>query len=361
MAKDYYNTLGVEKNATPEEIKKAFYKLAHKYHPDKKGGDENKFKEINEAYQVLSDKNKRAQYDQFGSGFNGGQGGFSSQGFNNVNWQDFASGFGGQDINLEDLFDMFQGGGTRRRRDNKRGSNLEVRISIPLSSVLENQIKKIKINKFVTCSSCGGKGAEVGSAFKTCKTCSGTGRIEEVRKTFLGSFAQTRVCEDCGGEGKVPEKICSTCKGEGRIEKEEIIEIQIDKGIDTNEVIKLQGKGNAGKKGAEAGDLYIRVIVEADPVFERRGDDLLMNLPISISQAVLGDKVKIKTLEKSEIFVKIPDSVQTGKILKVSNRGIPHFSAFGRGNLYIQLIIEIPKKLTKEQKELFQKLKKEGL
>ena len=360
MAKDYYDTLGVEKNATPEEIKKAFYKLAHKYHPDKKGGDENKFKEINEAYQVLSDKNKRAQYDQFGSGFNNAQGGPSSQGFN---WEDFSSGFSGGtgNIDLEDLFEMFQGGGQRQRKNSKRGNDLEVEISIPLSSVLENQVKKIKINKFVTCTHCNGKGAEAGTNFKTCKTCSGRGTIEEVRKTFLGAFRQTRICPDCDGEGKIPEKICSVCGGEGRVKKEEVIEIQIEKGIDTNEVIKLQGRGGAGKKGAEAGDLYIRVIVEEDPVFERRGDDLLMNLPISISQAVLGDKIKIKTLEKSEIFVKIPNSVQTGKILKVSNRGIPHFSRFGRGDLYIQLIVEIPQKLTNEQKELFQKLKKEGL
>ena len=359
MAKDYYETLGVAKTATPEEIKKAFYKLAHKYHPDKKDGDEKKFKEVNEAYQVLSDKKKRAQYDQFGSSFNNAQGGFSSQGFN---WEDFSSGFSGGtgNIDLEDLFDMFQGG-NRRRKNSKRGSDIEVEISVPLSSVLENQVKKIKINKFVTCVHCNGKGVEAGTNFKTCPICSGTGRIEEVRNTFLGSFKQTRVCENCDGEGKIPEKVCSICSGEGRIKKEEVIEIQIEKGIDTNEVIKLQSKGNAGKKGAESGDLYVRVVVEEDPVFERRGDDLLMNLPISISQAVLGDKIKIKTLEKSEIFVKLPNSVQTGKILKVSSRGIPHLSRFGRGDLYIQLIVEIPQKLTKEQRELFQKLKKEGL
>ena len=361
-SKDYYKILGVSRNASQEEIKKAYYKLAHEYHPDKKGGDEQKFKEINEAYQVLSDKNKRAQYDQFGSTFNGQ--GFSSQGFNNVNWQDFASNFGGtQDFDLEDLFDMFQGGfgRTSRKRDTKRGNDIEVEVVVSLESVLENQTKHIKINKFISCSRCNGSGREPGTSFKKCPTCGGSGRIEEIKKTFLGNFAQVRTCPECSGEGSIPENICNVCQGEGRVKKEETIEIKIPQGIDTNQVIKVKGKGDAGRKGGEAGDLYVRVIVEKNPVFERKGDDLLMELPISISQAVLGDKIKIKTLEKKEIFVKIPDSVQTGKILKVSNRGIPHFSGFGRGDLYIRLIVSIPQKLTKEQKELFKKLKKEGL
>ena len=362
--KDYYKILGVSKDATQEEIKKAYYKLAHEYHPDKKGGDEAKFKEVNEAYQVLSDKNKRAQYDQFGSAFNNGQG-FSSQGFNNVNWQDFASNFGGtQDFNLEDLFDMFQGGGfgrTSQKRNPKKGSDIEVEIRVSLDSILDDQLRKIKINKFVSCARCTGTGREPGTSMKKCPTCGGSGRIEEVRKTFLGNFAQVRTCPECSGEGSIPEKLCNVCEGEGRVKKEETIEIKIPRGIDTNQVIRLKGKGDAGRKGGQAGDLYIRVIVEEDPVFKRNGDDLFMELPILISQATLGDKVKIKTLEKKEIFVKIPDSVQTGKILKVSNRGIPHFSGFGRGDLYIQLIVSIPQKLTKEQKELFEKLKKEGL
>ncbi|MFA7141837.1 MAG: molecular chaperone DnaJ [Candidatus Paceibacterota bacterium] len=355
-SKDYYKILGVEKNATEEEIKKAYYKLAHEYHPDKKGGNEEKFKEINEAYQVLSDKNKRTQYDQFGSA--------QQQGYSNVNWQDFASNFGGMgDFNLEDLFDVFQGGFSRTssKRDVRRGNDLEVEISVPLASVLENQVKEIKINKFVSCSRCGGSAKEPGTSFKTCPTCKGKGRIEEIKRTILGSFAQVKTCPECLGEGTIPEQICNVCEGEGRVKKEETIEIKIPQGIDTNQVFKVKGKGDAGRKGGTFGDLYVRIIVEKDPVFERRGDDLFQELPISMSQAVLGDKIKIKTLEKKQIFVRIPSNVQTGKVLKVSNRGIPHFSSFGRGDLYIKLVIKTPQRLTKEQKELFKKLKEKGL
>jgi molecular chaperone DnaJ len=353
-SKDYYKILGVEKSATQEEIKKAYYKLAHKFHPDKKDGDEHKFKEINEAYQVLSDKSKRAQYDQFGST----QGFSSGQGYTHVNWQDFASGM--PDFDFEDLFNIFQGR-TSQRRDTRKGNDIEVEIIISLASVLENQTKQIKLNKYVSCSRCAGSGVEPGASFKTCPTCQGKGRVEEIKRTILGSFAQVKICPECSGQGTIPEKECNVCQGEGRIRNEEIVSIKIPQGIDTNQVLRVKGKGDAGRKGGESGDLYVRIIVEKDPNFERRGDDLFMILPITMSQAVLGDKVKIKTLEKKEIFVKIPNSVQTGKILKVSNKGIPHFSGFGRGDLYIEIIVETPQKLTREQKELFKKLKKEGL
>ena len=362
--KDYYKILGVDSKASQEEIKKAYYKLAHKHHPDK-GGEEKKFKEINEAYQVLSDKNKRAQYDQFGSTFNNNGQGFPGGGAGNVNWEDVMSGFGGgaQGFDLEDLFEMFGGGfgGTSQKRNTKRGSDLEVEVRVPLEFILKDQIKKIKINKFVSCSNCQGSGAEPGTSFKKCPTCGGSGKVQEAKRTIFGTFAQVRTCPECGGEGSVPEKVCNVCSGEGRVKKEEVIEVKIPQGIDTDQVIKLKGKGDAGKKGGESGDLYLRIIVEKDPIFERKEDDLFMKLPISISQAVLGDKIKIKTLEKKEIFVKIPNSVQSGKILKVSNKGIPHVSGFGRGDLYIELIVKTPQDLTSEQKELFKKLKKEGL
>ncbi|MDD3032392.1 MAG: molecular chaperone DnaJ [Candidatus Pacebacteria bacterium] len=359
-SKDYYNILGVAREATPEQIKKAYYKLAHEYHPDKKGGDEAKFKEVNEAYQVLSNKEKRAQYDRFGSDFkNAGAGGFNGT---NVNWEDFTSGFGGQDINLEDIFDMF-GGGFRgsARKDNKRGRDLEVSVSISLESVLKDQVEKIKINKFCACEKCSGSGREPGTSVKQCSTCGGSGKVREIKRTMLGDFAQTKTCPDCGGEGSIPEKKCSVCNGEGRIEKQETIEIRIPEGIDTDQVIKLKGKGDFGRKGGEAGDLYVRVFIKEHPVFKREGDNLFMELPITISQAVLGDKIKIETLEKKQIFVKIPSSVQSGKVLKVSKRGISHSPGFGRGDLYIELIVKTPQNLTREQKELFTKLKKEGL
>ncbi|MDD4358919.1 MAG: J domain-containing protein, partial [Candidatus Pacebacteria bacterium] len=212
-SKDYYKILGVDKNASPEEIKKAYYKLAHEHHPDK-GGDEKKFKEINEAYQVLSDKNKRAQYDRFGSTFKNGQG-FNAQGFNNVNWEDVMSGFGGaaQDFNLEDLFDMFGGGFSRtsQRRNPKRGNDLEVEVRISLESILRDQTYKIKINKFVSCSRCEGFGGEPGTAFKKCPTCSGSGKVSQAQRTIFGTFNQVRTCPECQGEGRIPEKICNVC------------------------------------------------------------------------------------------------------------------------------------------------------
>ena len=365
MSKDYYKILGVSRDASQDEIKKAYYKLAHEHHPDK-GGEEEKFKEINEAYQVLSNKDKRAQYDRFGSAFNnnGAGGGFNA---NNMNWQDFAQGFGGQaGFNIEDIFDMFGGGmggfsSSKPRRDFKRGSDLQVVIEIPLESVLEKQIKKIKLEKYVECEKCEGSGKEAGTSMKKCSTCNGTGKIREVKRTILGDFAQERMCPDCEGEGEIPEKKCSNCLGEGRIKKVETIEVEIPQGIDTNQVIKLKQKGGAGIRGGQSGDLYIRVVVGKHPVFERRGSDLLMQLDIKPSQAVLGDKIKIETLEKKQISVKIPSGIESGKILKVSRRGIPHFNGIGRGNLYIEIKVETPTNLTRKQKELFESLKKEGL
>jgi len=362
MSKDYYKILGVSRDASQGEIKKAYYKLAHEHHPDK-GGKEEKFKEVNEAYQVLSNKDKRAQYDRFGSAFNNQQGPSGS----NVNWQDFAQGFGGQEgFNVEDIFDMFGGGmggfsSRKPRRDYKRGSDLQVLIELPLESVLEKQIKKIKLEKFVECEKCNGSGAETGTQMIKCSVCGGSGRIREVKRTILGDFAQDKVCSACEGEGEVPAKLCSICRGEGRIKKVDVVEVEIPQGINTNQVIKLKRKGGAGKRGGQAGDLYVRVVVMKHPIFERRGDDLLIKLNIKPSQAVLGDKIKIETLEKKQISVKIPSGIESGKILKVSRRGIPHFSGIGRGNLYIEVNIEIPTRLTRKQKELFQNLKKEGL
>jgi molecular chaperone DnaJ len=366
MSKDYYKTLGVSREASQDEIKKAYYKLAHEHHPDK-GGNEEKFKEVNEAYQVLSNKDKRAQYDRFGSAFNNGPGGAGGFNANNVNWQDFAQGFGGQaGFNIEDIFDMFGGGmggfsSSKPRRDFKRGSDLQVVVEVPLESVLEKQIKKIKLEKYVECDKCDGSGKEDGTSMKKCSTCDGSGKIREVKRTILGDFAQEKMCPDCEGEGEVPEKKCTNCSGEGRVKKSETIEVEIPQGIDTNQVIKLKGKGGAGIRGGQSGDLYIRIVVKNHLQFERQGDDLLMNLDIKPSQAVLGDKIKIETLEKKQISVKIPSGIESGKILKVSRRGIPHFSSIGRGNLYIKVNVEIPQNLTKKQKQLFESLRKEGL
>jgi molecular chaperone DnaJ len=363
MQKDYYKILGVEKNASQDDIKKAYYKLAHQHHPDKKGGNEEKFKEVNEAYQTLSDKEKRTRYDNFGETFNGGtqNGGFNQQ---NVNWEDIMGNMGGGFGNIEDIFDMFGngfGGGRKKQKDTRRGNDLEMILELNLESILTNQDKEIIITKKSTCLRCEGSGAEPGTTVKECFTCRGSGRVQEIRKTFLGTFSQYVVCPDCHGEGIKPEKPCNVCHGEGRIKKEEKIRINIPAGVDNNQIIKVKGKGEAGKRGGEAGDLYIRISVKPHSIFERNGDDIYLKQDITFSEATLGGKIKIPTLEKEKLVVSIPNGTESGKILKISKKGIPHFSGLGRGNLYLQLNINTPEKLTRRQKELLEELRKEGL
>jgi len=359
MQKDYYKILGVEKSASPEDIKKAYYKLAHEHHPDKRGGNEAKFKEVNEAYQTLSDKDKKAQYDRFGTAFNGAQGGFNQ----NINWEDIMGnmgGFGG----IEDIFDIFgEGFGMQRKkpRDVRKGKNLEVAIELDLESIIHNQEKEIIFTKYSQCSRCEGRGAEPGTNVKECFTCRGAGRVQQIRRTVFGTISQHVVCPECHGEGVKPEKPCNVCRGEGRIKKEEKVKINIPAGVDNNQTIKVKGKGEAGKRGGEAGDLYVRIAIKPHKVFQRSGDDVYLKQNIAFSEASLGGKIKIPTLEKESIVIKVPSGTESGKILKVSRRGIPHFSGVGRGNLYIQLNIETPERLTKRQKELLEELKKEGL
>jgi len=358
MQKDYYKILGVPKNSSQEEIKKAYYKLAHLYHPDKKGGDEAKFKEINEAYQILSNKEKRAQYDKFGTTFgnnNQAQGGFSG-----FNWEDFSRGFEG----IEDIFDIFGdsfAGFRQKEQDLRQGSDIEIEIEIPLESVLKDQQKEIKINKNVRCSRCEGSGAEPGSKVKECFSCRGKGRVQQIKKTIFGTFTHYVVCPECQGEGVKPEKPCNVCRGEGRIQKEETLVINIPAGIDNNQIIKVKGMGEAGRRGGKSGDLYIKVLIKPHRLFTRKGDDIFYKTNITFSQAALGDKIKIPTLEGKDIIMKVPQGIESGKILKISNKGIPHFHGIGKGDLYVQLNIGTPQKLTQKQKELLEKLKEEGL
>ncbi len=360
MAKDYYQILGVSRSASSEEIKKAFYKLAHQHHPDK-GGDEKKFKEINEAYQILSNKEKKDQYDKFGQVFEGGAG--FDPGF------DFGSGFGRQGMNFEfdfgdlsDLMEDFFGFGMAgKKRDFKQGKDIEVEMEIPLEDVFKGGEREIILEKFVACSRCQGKGAEPGTDIKECFSCRGTGEVQQIKRTPLGSFTRSAVCPECGGEGFRPEKPCNVCRGEGRVKGKEQIKIFIPAGVDTNQVIKIKGKGEAGRKTGKPGDLYARIFVKSHPVFQRKGDDLYVKLSVSFTQAVLGGEEEILTLEGKKISLKIPAGVESGKILKISGKGIPRFSGIGRGNIYVQLIVKIPKKLTKKQKELLEELKKQGL
>jgi len=362
--KDYYKLLGISKNASGAEIKKAYRKLAHKYHPDK-GGDAKKFKEINEAYQVLSDQEKRSQYDRFGRVFDGSQQG-GGQGFDPRQGFNFGSGFSSSNFgfgaeDLGDIFSDFFGGSREKKRDIRRGRDIQIDVEVSLEEILHNQEKEISLRKKVICSRCKGKGTEPGTELKECFSCRGTGRVQQVNKTFFGNVTRYVVCPDCRGEGSKPEKPCNVCNGEGRIDGKEKIKVVIPAGVDSNQVLKVKGKGDAGRRGGEAGDLYIRIIVKEHPVFKRKGDDLIVKESISFSQAVLGDEIEVTTLEGKDILLKVPAGTQSGKIFRVSKKGIPHFSGFGKGDLYVKLDVKIPKKLTKEQKETLKRLKEEGL
>jgi molecular chaperone DnaJ len=370
MAKDYYKILGVEKSASADEIKKAYRDLAHKYHPDK-GGDAEKFKEINEAYQILSDKDKRTQYDQFGTAFDNrqGAGGFGGGGFGGATGQD--GWFWGRpgadfDVQFEDLGDMMEemfgfGQPRNKRRDLKKGKDIRMDIEITLEEAFMGVEKEFAVSKNGTCPRCTGSGAEPDTKIKECFSCRGTGQVQQIKKTFLGSFTKYVVCPECGGEGYRPEKPCNVCKGEGRVKKDETIKVSIPAGVDNNQVIKLEQKGEAGRRGGKFGDFYVRIFVKAHSVFERKGDDLYTLRDITMAQAALGDEIEVPTIEGKDILLKVPAGTESGKVFRVSGKGITRFNSFGRGNMYAQINIAIPQKLNRKQKDLLEQLRNEGL
>ena len=369
MVKDYYQILGVGKTASPEDIRRAYHKLAHVHHPDK-GGDEKKFKEVNEAYQTLSNKDKRAQYDQFGRVFSA-QGGPAYGGEDGQPGWDFGfgqgnpGGFGQQGFDPEDLGDlfgeMFGFGGRTKKQNIKNGKDIEVDLEIPLEATLKTQEKEFSLYKEVVCARCHGKGAEPNTSLNECFTCRGAGEVQQIAKTIFGSVTRLAVCPECGGEGQRPSKPCNVCKGEGRIKSEEKIKIFIPAGVDTNQVIKVEGKGEAGRKGGKPGDLYVRIFIKKHSTFQRKGDDLLTNVPVSFSQVALGGEIEVATLGGKNILLKVPAGTESGKVLRLSGKGIPHFQSFGQGSLYVKLIVRTPQKVTKKQKELLEELKKEGV
>jgi len=366
MGKDYYKILGVEKNATKDEIKKAFREKAHLYHPDKKDGDETKFKEVNEAYQVLNNDQKRQQYDQFGSTFDQ-QGGFGG----GMNWEDFMSqarsgGFSSTadmgdlgDI-LGDLFGGGFGGGRSRARARTRGRDIEIDLQLDFQEAVFGADKKIELNILDTCDHCNGNSAEPGSKITECKTCKGKGQVQQVQRTILGQIQTVTVCPDCQGDGKSYEKPCSKCSGQGRIKKNKQIPIKIPAGIDNNMTLKMAGEGEAGLKGNQAGDLYIHVHIQPDPDFNRQSDNILSKAEINFSQAALGDKIPVKTIDGS-VDLKIPAGTQSGKVLSLKGKGVPRFQRHGRGDHLVEVIVKTPEKLSKEQKKVFEELKSKDL
>ena len=357
--KDYYEILGVPPDASPEEIRKAYYRLAHKYHPDK-GGDPEKFKEINEAYRVLSDPEKRRQYDMYGRVFEEAPTAGAETGFEWFFGKPFGFDFGFEDLEemVEDIFGL---GFKKRRKSVKRGSDIEVRVDLALEDVLKGKQEKILIKKWIKCQRCEGTGAEPGSRIIKCSLCGGTGYAKEIKKIPFGQITRTVICPECKGEGYKPERPCNVCHGEGRIKGTEEISIFIPPGVDTNQRIKIEGKGDAGRKGGKPGDLYLRIFVKKHPIFNRKGDDLYTTVKIPLTAAVLGGKIEVPTLEKEKILFKIPTGTKSGEIFKISGKGLPHFSGYGRGDLYFRVEIKIPKRLTKKQRELFEKLREEGL
>jgi len=357
---DYYTILGVAKNASAEDIKKAYRKLAHQYHPDK-GGDSEKFKQVSEAYQVLSNQEKRAQYDKYGRVFDGagagpGQAGFGGAGF------DF-NGFDINDFNLGDIFgDVFGfGGGRSKAKNRNRGEDIEIEIKLDLKDVLTGLKKTIYLSKMANCQRCAGTGGEPNTKVKECFTCRGEGEVQELRKTMFGQVSRFVVCPECKGQGKIPEKPCNVCSGEGRVKDDQKIDLNIPPGVDSGQVLKLEGAGDAGIRGGEAGDLYIKISVKNHSAFKRNGDDLVTEKEISFSQAALGGEIDIKTLDEKNISLKVPSGLQTGKVFKISGKGITHFNSWGKGNLYVKLTVKTPEKLNKKQKELLEQLKKEGI
>jgi len=372
MPKDYYETLDVPKGASQDEIKKAFYKKAHQHHPDKNSGDEKKFKEVNEAYQVLGNEEKRKQYDQYGTTFEGAQGfDYSGQGpFGaGFNWQDFTrnggfstSGFRTENINFDlgdlgDIFgDFFGGYSSPRKSKRQRGSDLEMTLEIDFLASVFGAEKIINLAKNIKCPVCHGNGAEPGTKIETCPVCQGSGQVRETQKTIFGAFQQVRVCANCGGEGKKAATACRRCRGLGIINDEETLKVNIPAGIKDGQSIKLSGQGEAGQKGSPSGDLYINIIVQPSEIFSRQGDNLLTKKEISYSQAVLGDKVEIKTVD-GEIYLKIPPGTPNNKIFILKGQGVPKLQSSGRGDQLVEIIIKIPKKLDRKQKALIEELK----
>lgn len=363
MAKDYYAILGISRSASAEEVKKAFRKKAHEFHPDKSHGDEAKFKEVNEAYQVLSNQEKRQQYDQYGQTFDdarrqgggpgagagfGGFGGFGQGGFQgNVDMGDLGDMFG-------DLFG-FGGGRSRRGTRQRGGADIQADIQLTFREAAFGVDKQFELLKEVVCDHCKGNGAEPGAKVDTCSTCKGQGQVQRVVNSMFGQMAQAVVCPTCDGQGSIPTQKCRVCGGDGRVRRETMIKVSVPAGIDDGERIRLTGQGEAGERGAAAGDLYLRIRVIPDARYERDGANLVSSVHITFSQAALGAKVEVETLD-GVVTMKIPSGTQSGKVFRLKDKGIPHLRKRGRGDHLVTVVVDVPTKLSGKRKTLLKQL-----
>lgn len=354
--KDYYNVLGISKTATESEVKNAYRKLAQKYHPDKKGGDEAKFKEINEAYQILSNKQKRDQYDRFGSTFSGSSA-------NNAGWSGFSSqGFGGS-VNFEDLgdfsdiFESFFGGGrSSRRKTYRRGRDLQITQEITLEQAYTGVTKELEFKTFGVCKECEGYGYEVKEGTKKCEVCNGQGEIREVRQSFLGSVQQVKVCSACQGSGEIPHKVCKTCSGAGRVEERREQKIEIIPGVSNGQLIKVSGAGEVGEKRAAAGDLYIQIVIKPHKDFKREGADLFIKKEVSLVDVLLNKKIQVPTIEGKSLEVEIPAGFNFTEKHRLASKGMPNLHGRGHGDLFVLFEVRKPKKVDPKLKKFLEEL-----
>ena len=358
MAKNYYEILGVTKNASKEEIKKSYRRLAHKHHPDKNGGTDDEFKEINEAYQILSDDKKRGEYDMYGRVFSDGQG--EGQGGGQPGW-DFGgfSGQAGQEgfgVDLNDIFDFFGGQGGKNRV--RRGRDISIDLEVSFEETVFGAERKVLLSKLGVCDECKGSGAAKDSVEKKCAHCQGAGRVHETKRSILGSFTNLRECDKCFGKGTAPSKKCSPCGGQGVLRKSGEIRIKIPSGINDGEMIKMAGLGEAIPRGV-SGDLYVKIHVREHEIFRREGANLAMELDIKMSESLLGSEREIKTFDGA-IKLKIPAGIDSGEILRVRGKGMPSVHG-GRGDLMVKILVRMPKKLSRKTKKIIDELKKEGL
>jgi len=348
--RDYYEVLGVDRSASDEEIKRAFRKLAFKYHPDRnrEDGAEEKFKEINEAYEVLSDPEKRASYDRWGH--------VGAEGFG----RGFGRGFGDFDIfrGFGDIFDAFFGGtATATRRGPQRGADLRYDLTISFEEAVFGCEKEIEVRRIENCSRCHGVGSAPGSQPSRCPECNGTGQVRRVQRSAFGRFVNVTTCSRCRGDGRIITDPCPQCRGTGQEERTRRIVVDIPAGVDDGSQIRLSGEGNAGSRGGSPGNLYVALSVREHPLFKRRGDNILYDLPINFAQAALGDEVEVPTVD-SPVILKIPPGTQSGKIFRLKEKGVPRLRGGGRGDQLVMIHVVTPESLNEEQRRLFKQLAK---